>query len=128
MSMDKIDEIIGLSYDPYLGRKFSLEIIKLIEELSVAKYADGMDTLLIEYEKRGCLDRLPSVLRSLYHYRDSIAHWYDVRARTLTAFAAAGLDGRRTLRGMLDCEPGPRTELDGLDMWQSIIKECGKYA
>jgi len=127
-----IAEIVTLaeSHDPVASRCFARLVVGFIEDCKVCKNGRAIDqTLLAILNIKQNHARMVTVLRSCYDVRNSLDQWYVVRDKIrdiLTQEEPERVD--RIMRGLHGDNPHVRTEMDGLNAWQSIMKECGKYA
>lgn len=127
-----IAEIVRLAQTdgPRSMRIFSRLIVSFVEDCKVTNNGRAIDkTLLALLEVNVNHSRIVTGLRTSFSVRKSLEHWYAVRDKTVEILKEHEPErGVKLMRGLHEEDMNQYEEMDGLDTWQSILKECQKYA
>lgn len=128
---DVIAEIVNLAQKSDNHREYCGLACEFIEDCKVAKNAAAIDKALSSIlSLTANHSRITTILRYAFSVKDSLNNWYTTRDAAFEILKIHEPDRyKRLLAGLMDHkDPGKREEMDGLDAWQSIMKEVSKYA
>lgn len=130
--VDVVREIVQLGEACYEGSmsEYCRLATYFIEDCKVAKKQETLELLLDEVVKITTNhSRMVSLLRMTFSVRKSLNNWHSTRDKVVVILEKEDPErAKRLLSGLDELAPAALEEMDGLDAWQSLVKQAGNYA
>lgn len=129
-----IAHIIDLGYqrptDKLASRQYAHVVVNFVEDCRVAKDQKTLDCLLLAVASAPIEPEvMVTVLRCTFSTKNSLNEWYKARDKIYLHLVDKNPERGADviMRGLMEAAPQEREEMDGLDAWQSLLKEAKKY-
>lgn len=116
--------------DKIASRQYPHVVVNFVEDCSVAKDRASLDCLLVTMGSSQVQPEvMVTVLRCTFSIKNSLTEWYKVRDKIymLLVDKNSEREANKAMRGLMEPAPEHVELMDGLDAWQSLLKEAKKY-